>query len=123
MVFFVSTGNLYAENRDAEPDLETITSFIGLMQSYLDVAEKWVEMVSDKETAIYLVAERTTEIYEQKGDKAKAVPRLREILSKYKDNRAVRNALHFKIAEIYKEAGQHEKALDELKTILEAEDK
>ena len=123
-VFFVGTGTLFAGDKSAKDvELERIQSFIGVMQSYLDAAEQWVKMVSDKDTAVYLVAERVTEIYEAQGHKDQAIPDLRKILSKYENNRAVRNAIHFKIAEIYKEAGQHEKALEELDALLDAEEK
>ena len=57
-------------------------------------------------------------IHEQKGNKLNAIPALRTILSEYEMSQGVRTAIHFKIKDIYKEAGEHDKALKELKTIL-----
>jgi predicted negative regulator of RcsB-dependent stress response len=100
--------------------IEKIQSFLDLYGNYLNVSEKWVQMVSAKETTVYLVMEKTVEIYEEKGEEAKAVPELRKLLSKYGGNATIRNMIHFKIAEIYKDTGQTTEALDELAAIVKA---
>jgi hypothetical protein len=104
-----------------EGQIEKVQSFLDLYGNYLKVSEKWVQMVSAKETTVYLVIEKTVEIYEEKGEKANAVPELRKLLSKYGGNTAIRNMIHFKIAEIYKDTGQSVKALDELAAIVKAD--
>ena len=101
--------------------IEKIQSFLDLYGNYLKVSEKWVQMVSVKETTVYLVIEKTVEVYEEKGEKANAIPELRKLLSKYGGNATIRNMIHFKIAEIYKDTGQAAKALDELAAIVKAD--
>jgi len=99
-------------------EIEEVHAFIDLYGNYLELSEKWVQMVSRKETTACLVIERTVEIYEEKNETASAVPALRKFLSKYGENPTIRNMIHFKIAEIYKETGQANKALEELAAIV-----
>ena len=92
LIITLSSTSVLAERQShEEEEIGKITSFLGLMESYLDVSDKWVKMVSMEETTIYLVTERVVEIYEQRGDKAEAVPELRKILAKYEDDPTIRN--------------------------------
>lgn len=119
MIFLTLAGTpALAERQSREgEELSTFKSFLGIMDTYLNVAERYVKMVSAEETTIYIVVEKMVEIYEAKGEKMNAVPELREILNRYGDNPTIRNVVHFKIAEIYKDTGQAGKALEELKMI------
>ena len=117
LISLVATPALAERQSQEGEELNTFKSFLGIMETYLNVAERYVKMVSAEETTIYIVVERMVEIYEAKGEKMNAIPELREILSRYGDNATIRNVIHFKIAEIYKETGQAGKALDELKMI------
>ena len=80
-----NTGACAKSKLNDGKELAKIQSFLELMDNYLDVSKKWVKMASERETAIYVVIERITEIYEQKSAKVDAIPELRKILVKYKD--------------------------------------
>lgn len=122
MIIPLSSTAALADTRSGERSgVEKIQSFLDLYGNYLTVSEKWVEMVSTKETTVYLVSEKIVDIYKEKGEKVKAVPELRKLLSKYGGNATIRNMIHFKIAEIYKDTGQATKALDELTAIIKAD--
>jgi predicted negative regulator of RcsB-dependent stress response len=121
IVVMNSTGAFAKSQFNNGKELAKIQSFLELMDNYLNVSKKWVKMASERETTIYVVIERITEIYERKSAKVDAVPELRKILAKYKDNPTIGNIIHFKIAELYKNSGQANKALEELNAIVEAD--
>lgn len=102
-------------------ELQKAQSFLGMLDKYLTVMGKWSQMLSKRETTALLVAERVVDIYEQKGSKTAAIPELRKMLEKYRDNAPIRHMLHFKISEIYKDSGQPDKALEELRAIVAAD--
>ena len=93
--------------------------FIDLMGNYLGLSNDWVETATEPDTAVYLAIEGITEIYEQRGEKAKAIPHLVEIARKNANNRAVRNIARFKLRDLYNETGRSDKALEQLELIIE----
>ncbi len=103
----------------ADEDMQQMDQFLALMQSYLGVSDQWVEMTSQRETVIFLAIEGIVEIYEQRGEKAKAIPHLQKILDKNRDNQTVRNAVRFKLRDLYKETGRTQEALDELDRVID----
>jgi len=103
----------------ADEDMQQMDQFLALMKSYLGVSDQWVEMNSQRETVIFLAIEGIVEIYEQRGERAKAIPHLRKILDKNRDNQTVRNAVHFKLRDLYKETGRTQEALDELDRVVD----
>lgn len=103
----------------ANEDVEQMDQFLALMQNYLGVSDQWVEMASKRDTAIYLAIEGIVEIYEQRGEKAKAIPHLQKILEKNDDNQTVRNAVRFKLRDLYKETGRTAEALAELDRVID----
>jgi predicted negative regulator of RcsB-dependent stress response len=122
IIIAATAANAFAGRHSAEgEELNKIQSFLGLIDKYLSVGERWVKLVSARETTIYFVTERITEIYQANGDKADAIPELRKVLAKYQDNKTIANVIRFKIAEIYKDTGRATKALQELNAIVEAD--
>jgi thioredoxin-like negative regulator of GroEL len=57
------------------------------------------------------------EVYEKAGKKADAVNELQQMLNGL-DDPAARTALRFALADLYKETGQNEKALEQLREIV-----
>ena len=90
---------------------------LGTVQAYLTVLESMGKISSDPRAALLLAQNSIKEVYEQKGQKAQAVPELRKILQDLEDP-AVRTAVRFAIADIYKETGQKDQALEELRQIV-----
>lgn len=92
--------------------------FIGLMESYLEVAHRWVQMAQTREAAVFFAIQGITEIYEERGELRAAGPHLEQILEKYGENRTLRAMIRFKLRDIYNETGQHEKALQQLEEVI-----
>jgi hypothetical protein len=87
------------------------------VQTYLAVLERMGQVSSDPRATLLLAQNSIKEIYEQKGQKAQAVPELRKILQDLEDP-AVRTSVRFAIADIYKETGKTDLALEELRLIV-----
>ena len=99
-----------ADNEHAE--------FVALMNSYLDVSNKVVDLAGTPEAAIYMAVEGIVEVYEQRRDGPAAEQHLRRILDEHGSNQTIRNLVRFKLRDIYNETGQTDKALAELDAII-----
>ena len=95
------------------------TEYLELFMSYLDIADQFVDFASDSASTVFLATEGIVEIHEQRGEEAAAIPLLQEALALYPDNQAARNILRFKLRDLYRDTGQTELALAELRLILE----
>ncbi len=93
--------------------------FIDLMDNYLGLSNRWVATASEPDTAVYLAIEGITEVYENRGEKAKAIPHLISIVDKSAGNRALRNIARFKLRDLYNETGRSDKALEQLELIIQ----
>ena len=93
--------------------------FLRNIKDYLAVSEKYVTLANSRETAIFFAVEGIVEIHEARGERANAVPFLQKILEKYPDNQTVRNIIHFKLRDVYKETGRSDLALGELEAVIE----
>ncbi len=93
--------------------------FIDLMQAYLGVSDKWLELAGTQEAAVFFAIEGIVEIYEQQGRRRDAIPHLRDVLERHSGNPTVRTITRFKLRDLYKETGQPDLALEELDTIID----
>lgn len=91
--------------------------FLNMMDQYLGLSRQWVDMASDDASAVYLALEGIIEIYEGRGEKAKAIPHLERLLDGV-DDPAKRNLIRFKIRDLYNETGRNEQALGVLDAIV-----
>lgn len=119
VVFGVTTTHAQAQ----QPDIEAMKNFLSLMDQYLNISGRWVEMISNEDEAVFLAVEGIVEIYEQKGNKMDAVPALREIMKNYPNNRKIRTAIQFKIRDILKDNGKYDEALKVLLDIVKENSK
>ena len=119
LAVILGTG-LFATASGGQPGGEDeARHFIDLMNNYLGFSDRWVEMVSEPDTAIYLAIEGITEVYEHRGEKAKAIPHLQGIVDKSANNRALRTVARFKLRDLYNETGRSDKALEQLELIIQ----
>ena len=93
--------------------------FIDLMDNYLGLSGRWVSMASQPDTATYLAIEGITEVYEHRGEKAKAIPHLLDIVDRSAGNRSLRNVARFKLRDLYNETGRSDKAIEQLELIIQ----
>ncbi len=101
----------------AQGNAET-QAFLDLMENYLGLSERWVAMASQEETTVFLAVEGIIEIYEGRGEKAKAIPHLQRIVEQNPDNQAIRNVVRLKLRDLYNETGRSDMALQELDQII-----
>ncbi len=93
--------------------------FIDLMGNYLGLSDRWVTMAGQPSTAAYLAIEGIIEVYENRGEKAKAIPHLLAIVDRSSGNRALRNVARFKLRDLYNETGRSDEALKQLELIIQ----
>ena len=98
----------------AADELERMQRFLGIMTDYLEVIETTHEISADAEKAAILQMQKLREIYENRGEKARAVEMLKEILNEAR-NPAIRNAAYIMIGDTLKEIGRSDEALDYLR--------
>jgi hypothetical protein len=96
--------------RPVSADEDDPSRFLGIVQSYLELLDKMGRISQDPRMSLLMAQNSIKDLYEQKGQKAEAVPELRKILEGVEDP-SVRTAVRFTIADIYKETGQRDKAL------------
>ncbi|MEM7352531.1 MAG: hypothetical protein AAF657_17155, partial [Acidobacteriota bacterium] len=70
------------------------------------------------ETAIFLAIEGIIEVYEERREKAKAIPHLERIVEQNGDNQTVRNIVRFKLRDLYRETGRSDKAIEQLELVI-----
>ncbi len=114
----LSVTALFAPVHNAQAQ-EAEYEMIGLFQSYLDLAEQFVDFTTEQEATVFLAIEGVAEIYEERGELAAAIPVLQEALAQYPDDLAVRNIIRFKLRDLYRDTGQADLALAELQAIIE----
>ena len=93
--------------------------FIDLMDNYLGLSDRWVSMASQPDTAAYLAIEGIVEVYENRGEKARAIPHLQRLVETSSDNRALRNLARFKLRDLYNETGRSDQAIEQLELIVQ----
>jgi len=86
------------------------------MQRYLDLVNQYSKMASDPQTAGVAAVIAASDILKPRGADA-AINWFTKILPDAK-NPAVRRAIHGQLADLYKQSGQQDKALDELHTLI-----
>lgn len=99
-------------------DLGTMQSFINIMQGYFAIIEATHEVADDAEKAAILQMQKIKEVYEQRGEKARAVEVYRNVLETSR-NPAIRNAAYVLISETLKETGRTEDAIRYLREALD----
>lgn len=98
---------------------EPNAQFLQTVQDYLTISEKYVALANTQEAALYFAIEGIVEIHEERGELAKAVPHLTRILDQYPANQTVRNLVHLKLRDVYKQTGRTDLALHELENLID----
>lgn len=112
----LTSVSAYAENDDDFDEGEM--EFVEILDGYMDVSEKFINMAGQQEAAVFFAIEGIVEIYEDRNELAKAPQHLQKILKKYPDNKTIRNIVRFKLRHVYNDTGKSDLALKELETII-----
>lgn len=107
---FAGLGTAQEEDDPAE--------YIGVMGEYLKLADHLVDMADRKETSIYFAIEGIIEIYEARGETARAIEHLHRILDRHGDSQTVRNLVRFKLRDLYNQTGQPDQAIEQLEKVI-----
>ena len=108
-------GTSYAQNQASE--LQTMQSFLAIMDSYFDLIQSTHDIASNREKSAIIQMHKIQEVYEDLGKKAKAADVLRSVLQDSK-NSTIRNAAYMLLADNLKDTGRADEALTLLKQAL-----
>ena len=107
-----------ASHAQSAKELQTMESFLKIMDGYFNVIESTYQVASSQEKAAIIHMSKIQEVYEKMGQKAKAADVFREVLAKSK-NSTIRNAAYMMLADNLKDTGRATEALTLLREGLE----
>ena len=99
-----------ASNAQSSEDLELMQTFLNIMIDYFAIIESTHEITSDAEKAAIMQMQKIQEVYEERGEKARSVDVLREVLDQSR-NPAIRNAAYLMLGDTLKETGRADEAI------------
>ena len=99
-----------AGNAETADELQTMQTFLNIMGSYFELIESTHEISSDAEKSAIFQLQKLQEIYEERGEKARAATVFRNTL-KRTDNPAIRNAIYMLLSDNLKETGRMDEAI------------
>ncbi len=115
VTMMVATTAFAAPAMAEEPEANEIELFL----DYMEIAEQFLSFANRTDAAVFFAVEGVVEIHEERGELAAAIPVLKSFLDQYPDNQAVRNVIHFKLRDLFRDTGQAEQALAQLRTVVD----
>ena len=94
----------------APEDLAKMQQFLSIMTSYFDIIESTYDVNSDPEKAAIFQMSKIQEVYENRGEKARAIGVFQQVL-KETDNPTIRNAAYMLLGDALKETGRADEAV------------
>jgi lipopolysaccharide biosynthesis regulator YciM len=94
----------------SEDQLQTMQTFLKIMDSYYGIIDSTHAIASNNEKAAIIQMQKIQEVYEHLGQKAKAAEVLRSVL-KDSRNTTIRNAAYMLLADNLKDTGRSDEAL------------
>ncbi len=101
----------------AQEDFEAMASMVNLMDGFLGLMDSVYDMNADNEKAILLQMHALEEIYKEQGKHDEAVRMYRRVLDNSK-NATVRNMAYHRMADVLKEAGDMQTAVEVLNAAM-----
>ena len=92
--------------------------FLGIMQDYFAIIESTYTVSSDSEKAAIVQMQKIQEVYEQRGEKARAAAVFEQVLED-SNNQTIRNAAYMFLGDLLKETGNADQALELLQQGLD----
>ena len=99
--------------RAQSPEIQEMTAFIELMQSFFGIIDSMHEVSDDPEKSAIFHLHKIQEIHEEQGDKARVVPVMRRVLND-SSSPTIRAATYLMLGDVLKEAGRRDEALEVL---------
>ncbi len=107
-----------AANAQKPEDLQLMQTFLNIMTDYLEIIRSTHDIASDPEKAAIMQMQKIQEVYEERGEKARSVAVMQEVLDTSK-NPTIRNAAYIMLGDTLKETGRADEALEYLRRGLE----
>ena len=114
-LLFAASPATHAQSQD---DLQLMQTFLNIMSDYFEIIEATYQVSSNPEKAAIMQMQKIQEVYEQRGEKARATAVFREVLSQ-SDNPTIRNAAFILLGDNLKESGRSDEALEALRQGLD----
>ena len=108
---------LPAERSQAQDELAQMQLFLDLVDRFYQVLETTHGLSADPEKAAILQMHKIQEVYEERGEKARAIEVFREVLDE-SSNPTIRNAAYLMLGDALKETGRANEAIDLLRNGL-----
>ncbi len=102
----------------AEDDFESMAKMVNLMDSFFGLMDSIYEMNSNNEKAALLQMHAIEDIYKDQGKPKEAVAVYRKVLKK-SSNSTIRNIAYSRMADVLKESGDLDGAINVLNDALE----
>ena len=102
----------------SQDDLALMQTFLSIMTDYFDIIESTRDIAADPEKAAIMQMQKIQEVYEERGEKARSVDVLQDVLDK-SSNPTIRNAAYIMLGDTLKETGRADEALEYLRQGLE----
>ena len=97
-------------------------AFVDTVKGYLSMVEQMRKIMDDPVATIIVAHHDLREMYTKKGDKGAAIEQFQKTLKTLKDPTA-RTAVRFALADMYRETGHPDKAVVQLRTIIDENQK
>ena len=98
----------------SQDDLERMQTFLSIMTDYFGIIESSYAIASEPEKAAILQMQKIQEVYEERGEKARSVDVLKQVLED-SNNPTIRNAAYMLLGDTLKETGRADEALELLR--------
>ncbi len=109
----------WAQNQSAVPPaLQEMEAWLGIMLRFYEVVDETHDMAANPEKAAIFQMHKIKEVYEERGEKSKAIDVLRGVI-KDTSNPAIRAAAYIMLGDLLKETGRADEALTALQTALD----
>lgn len=115
MTLLAAAPQARAQSQD---DLALMQTFLEIMTDYFQIIESTYEIASDAEKSAIMQMTKIQEVYEERGEKARATVVFKDVL-KQSNNRTIRNAAYMLLGDTLKETGRADEALELLRQGLD----
>lgn len=102
----------------SQDELQLMQTFLDIVTDYFQVIEATYQISSNPEKAAIMQMSKIQEVYEQRGEKARATEVFRAVLEE-SNNPTIRNAAYMLLGDNLKDSGRADEALEFLRRGLD----
>lgn len=104
-------------NDNVPPEVQQMSAFLGLVNQFYGIVDSMNDVSNDPTKSAIMQMFKIQEIYEQRGEKAKAAEVFRAVIKDAKDPE-LKNAATIMLGDLLKETGQADEAIRTLRSGL-----